>query len=66
MQNALNLNREPANSFGLNISDIVTFTTAVAVITIAVKVVLRVELAALFLPLLNILGLSSYSIIEDG
>jgi hypothetical protein len=62
----LNLNREPANGFGLNISDAVAFTIIVAVTAVAIEAILRIGLAALFLPLSNILGLSSYSIIEDG
>jgi hypothetical protein len=66
VQNALNLNREPANGSGLNTSGTIAFTTAVAVTTVAVEAILRVGLTALSLPLPNILGLSSYSIIEDG
>jgi hypothetical protein len=66
MQNTLNLNREPTNGSGLDTLDTVAFTTAVAVTIVAIKVVFRVGLTALFLPLLDILGLSSYSIIENG
>jgi hypothetical protein len=66
VQNALNLNREPANSSGLNTSGAVAFTAAVAVAAVTVEAILRVGLAALSLPLPDILGLSSYSIIKDG
>jgi hypothetical protein len=66
MQNALNLKREPANDSGLNTLDAVVFTAAVAVTIIVIKTILGVELTALFLSLLDILGLSSYSIIEDN
>jgi hypothetical protein len=66
VQNTLNLNREPANGSGLNTSGAVTFTTAVAITAVAIKAVLRVGLAALSLPLPDILGLSSYFIIEDS
>jgi hypothetical protein len=66
VQNALNLNRESANSSGLDISGVIVFTAAVAVTTMAVEAILRVGLAALFLPLPDILGLFSYSIIEDS
>jgi hypothetical protein len=50
VQNALNLNREPANGSGLDTSGAVVFAAAVAI-----KAILRVELAALFLPLPDIL-----------
>jgi hypothetical protein len=66
VQNALNLNREPANSSGLDTSGTVAFITAVAVAAVAVEAILRTGLAALSLPRPDILGLSSYSIIEDG
>jgi hypothetical protein len=66
VQNTLNLNREPANGFGLDISGVVAFTAAVAVTAVTINIMLRVELAALSLPLLDILDLSSYSIIEDS
>jgi len=55
VQNALNLNREPANGSDLNTSDTVVFTAAVAVIIITIKAILRVELATLFLSLPDIL-----------
>jgi hypothetical protein len=61
VQNALNLNREPANGSGLDTSGAVAFAAAVAV-----EVILRIGLAALSLPLPDILGLSSYFVIEDG
>jgi hypothetical protein len=61
VQNALNLNRKSANGSGLNISNAVAFITAVAVTAVAVNTILRVGLTALSLPLLDILGLSSYS-----
>jgi hypothetical protein len=66
VQNTLNLNREPANGSGLDILDAVAFAATVAVTIIAVEVILRMGLIALSLPLLDILGLSSYSIIEDS
>jgi len=44
----------------------VAFTAAVAVAAVIIDVILKVGLTALFLPLLNILGLSSYSIIKDS
>jgi hypothetical protein len=66
VQNALNLNRESANGSGLNILDAVAFAAAVAVAAVAVDAILGVGLAALSLPLLDILGLSSYFIIEDS
>jgi hypothetical protein len=66
VQNALNLNREPANGSGLDTLGAVAFAAAVAVTAVAVEVMLRVGLAALSLPLPDILGLSSYSVIEDG
>jgi hypothetical protein len=62
----LNLNREPANGSGLDILGVVAFAAAVAVTAITVDAIFRVGLAALFLPLLDILGLSFYSIIEDS
>jgi hypothetical protein len=61
----LNLNRESANGFGLDILDAVAFTTAVAVAAVAVEAILEIGLAALSLSLPDILGLSSYSVIED-
>jgi hypothetical protein len=64
VQNTLNLNREPANGSGLDTSGAVAFAAAVA--AVAINAILGVGLAALSLPLLDILGLSSYSIIEDG
>jgi hypothetical protein len=66
VQNTLNLNWEPANNSGLDILNVVAFTAAVAVAAVAVEVILRVGLAALSLSLSNILGLSSYFIIEDN
>jgi hypothetical protein len=66
VQNTLNLNREPANGSGLDTLDIVAFTAAVAVATITVDVIFRVRLTALSLSLLDILGLSFYSIIKDS
>jgi hypothetical protein len=66
VQNALNLNRKPANDSGLDISGAVAFATIVAVTIITIEAIFRVGLAALFLPLLDILGLSSYFIIEDN
>jgi hypothetical protein len=57
----LNLNQEPANGSGLDTSGAVAFAAAVA----AVDVMLGVGLTALSFPLLDILGLSSYSVIED-
>jgi hypothetical protein len=66
VQNALNLNREPTNDSGLDILDIVVFTTAVAVTAVIINAILRVGFTALSLSLLNILGLSFYSIIEDS
>jgi hypothetical protein len=66
MQNALNLNREPANGSSLDTLGTVAFAAAVAVATVAVNAILGVGLAALSLPLPDILGLSSYFIIEDG
>jgi hypothetical protein len=60
------LNREPANGSGLDILGIVVFAAAVAVAAVAIEVILRVGLTVLSLPLPDILGLSSYSIIEDG
>jgi hypothetical protein len=62
----LNLNREPANDSDLNILDIIAFTAAVVVTTIIIKAILRVGLATLSLPLLDILSLSSYFIIKDS
>jgi hypothetical protein len=44
----------------------VAFAAAVAVTIVAMEVILKVGLAALFLSLLDILDLSSYSIIEDS
>jgi hypothetical protein len=44
----------------------VVFAAAVAVAAVAIEVILRVGLTVLSLPLPDILGLSSYSIIEDG
>jgi hypothetical protein len=66
VQNTLNLNRESANGSGLNTSDTVVFTAAVAVAAVTMNAILRVGLAALSLPLPDILGLSFYSVIEDG
>jgi hypothetical protein len=66
VQNALNLNREPANGSGLDTLDTVAFAAAVAVAAIIIDAILKVGLAALFLPLPDILDLFSYSIIEDG
>jgi len=66
MQNTLNLNREPINGSDLDTSGAIAFTAAVAVTTVAVEAIFRVGLAALSLSLLDILGLSSYSVIEDG
>jgi hypothetical protein len=66
VQNALNLNRESANDSGLDISGTVAFAAAVVVATITVEAILKIGLAALSLSLLDILSLSSYSIIEDG
>jgi hypothetical protein len=43
----------------------VAFAAAVIVAAVAIKVIFRIGLTALSLPLLDILGLSSYSIIED-
>jgi hypothetical protein len=43
----------------------VAFAAVVAVATVAIKAILGVGLAALSLPLPDILGLSSYSVIED-
>jgi hypothetical protein len=54
VQNTLNLNREPTNGFDLNISGAVAFITAVAVITVAIKAILRIGLIALSFPLPNI------------
>jgi hypothetical protein len=65
VQNALNLNREPTNNSGLDTLDTVAFTAAVAVAAVAVEAIFGVGLTALFLPLLDILGFSSYSIIKD-
>jgi hypothetical protein len=65
VQNALNLNREPTNGFGLDTSGVVVFTAAVAVAAIIIDAMLGVGLTALSLPLLDILGLSFYFIIED-
>jgi hypothetical protein len=62
----LNLNREPANGSSLDTSGAVAFATAVTVAAVAMKAILRVELAALSLSLPDILNLSSYSIIEDN
>jgi hypothetical protein len=62
----LNLNREPINGSGLDISDAVAFAAVIAVTIIAVEAIFGMGLAALSLPLPNILGLSSYSVIEDG
>jgi hypothetical protein len=62
----LNLNREPANGSGLDTSGAVAFTAAVAVAAVAIEAILKVGLAALFLSLLDILGLSFYSIIKDS
>jgi hypothetical protein len=50
----------------LDTSGAVAFAAAVAVAVVAVEAILRVGFAALFLPLSDILGLFSYSIIEDG
>jgi hypothetical protein len=44
----------------------VAFAAAVAVAAVVIDAMLGVGLAALFLPLPDILGLSSYSVIEDG
>jgi hypothetical protein len=66
VQNALNLNREPANGSNLDILDTIAFAAAVAVTTVTIKVILRVGLTALSLPLSDILGLFSYSIIKDS
>jgi hypothetical protein len=66
VQNTLNLNREPTNGSGLDTLGAVAFAAAVAVTTVAVEAILRVGLAVLSLPLSDILGLSSYSIIEDS
>jgi hypothetical protein len=44
----------------------VAFAAAVTVTAVAIKAILRVGLAALSLPLLDIPSLSSYSIIEDS
>jgi hypothetical protein len=55
VQNALNLNLEPANGSGLDTFGAVAFTAAVVVATVAVNTMLRVGLAALSLPLLDIL-----------
>jgi hypothetical protein len=60
------LNREPTNDSDLDISGAVAFAAAVAVTVVVMEAILRVGLTALSLPLLDILGLSSYSIIEDG
>jgi hypothetical protein len=65
VQNTLNLNREPTNGSDLDTSGTVAFAAAVAVTAVAVEAILRVGLAALSLPLPDILGLSSYSVIED-
>jgi hypothetical protein len=62
----LNLNREPTNGSGLDILGAVAFTAAVAVTVVTIKAIFRVGLTALSLPLSDILGLSSYSIIEDS
>jgi hypothetical protein len=66
VQNTLNLNREPANGSNLDTLDTVAFTAAVAVAAVAMEAILRIGLTALSLPLPDILGLSSYSVIEDG
>jgi hypothetical protein len=66
VQNTLNLNRESANGSGLDTLDAVAFAAAVVVAAVAVEAILRVGLAALSLSLPDILGLSSYSMIEDG
>jgi hypothetical protein len=60
------LNRESANGSDLDTSGAVAFAAVVAVITVAIEAILRIELAALSLPLSDILSLSSYSIIEDN
>jgi hypothetical protein len=44
----------------------VAFTAAVAVTVMAMNAILKIGLAVLSLPLSDILGLSSYSIIEDS
>jgi hypothetical protein len=66
VQNTLNLNREPANGSDLDTLGTVAFAAAVAVTAITVDAIFRVGLTALSLPLLDILGLSSYSVIEDS
>jgi hypothetical protein len=66
VQNVLNLNREPANGSGLNILGVVAFTAAVAVAAVTIDAMLGVGLTALSLSLPDILGLSSYSMIEDS
>jgi hypothetical protein len=65
VQNALNLNRKSANGSDLDTLGAVVFAATVAVTAVAVEVILGVGLAALSLPLLDILGLSFYSIIKD-
>jgi hypothetical protein len=66
VQNTLNLNREPANSSGLDTLDTVVFTAAVTVAAVAIKIIFRIGLTALSLPLPDILGLSSYFIIKNS
>jgi hypothetical protein len=56
VQNALNLDREPANGSGLDTLGAVAFTAAVAVAAVAVEAILRVGLAALSFPLPDILA----------
>jgi hypothetical protein len=55
VQNILNLNLEPANGSGLDTFEAVVFAAAVAVAAVAIKAMLRVGLAALSLPLPDIL-----------
>jgi hypothetical protein len=66
VQNTLNLNREPTNDSNLDILGTVVFAAAVAVAAVVIKIIFRVGLTALSLPLPDILGLSSYFIIKNN
>jgi hypothetical protein len=55
VQNALNLNREPANSSDLNISGTIVFAAAITVTIVTIKAIFRIRLAALSFSLPNIL-----------
>jgi hypothetical protein len=65
----LNLYLEPAKGFDLNISGAVALAGSVDTVVTAVKAILDIGLTALSFPpgaILYLIGLSSYSIIEDG